>query len=324
VLKKIIKIVAVVFPVCCAVVSKAQLTDNISSFRNINHNSYFRFHYDNDYFTKTDEYYTQGVTLEYVHPSIKKFLPARLLWKPYKTNPQYGVTFNLFAYSPTSTLSDDILYGDRPFSANISLKTFLIQTDSLHQQQVSTSFSIGVMGPAALGNEIHTAIHRWLKNPPPHGWQHQVKNDIILNYQFNYEKNLMRSGSNFFLNSTAEGRLGTLNTKLTGGFNFMAGRFNKRFSPVNYQQRKTEYYFYGQSRLNFIGYDASMQGGLFNRKSPYTIPAADVSRITFQADAGIIVNFKKLYLSYTQSFLSKEFRTGTYHRWGGISAGFAL
>jgi lipid A 3-O-deacylase len=67
-----------------------------------------------------------------------------------------------------------------------------------------------------------------------------------------------------------------------------------------------------------------MQGGLFNRKSPYIIAGSDVTRCTLQADAGIIVNFKKLYLSYTQSFLSKEFRTGKYHRWGGISVGFAL
>jgi hypothetical protein len=67
-----------------------------------------------------------------------------------------------------------------------------------------------------------------------------------------------------------------------------------------------------------------MQGGLFNRKSPYTIAAADISRVSFQADAGIIVNFRRLYLSYTQSYLTKEFSTGHYHRWGGISVGIAL
>ncbi len=64
-----------------------------------------------------------------------------------------------------------------------------------------------------------------------------------------------------------------------------------------------------------------MQGGLFNRKSPYTIVAADITRLTYQADAGIIVNYKKLLLSYSQSFLTKEFSTGDYHRWGGISVG---
>ena len=302
----------------------AQLIDNTSTFRNINHNSYFRFHYDNDYFTKTDEYYTQGITFDYVHSAIKKFPLSKLLWKPYKSAPQYGIAFNLFGYTPTSIASDSILYGDRPFNANITVKTFLIQADEVHHQQIAAAFTIGVMGPAGLGFEIQDNIHRWLKNPLPHGWQYQIQNDIILNYQINYEKQLLSVGNSFLLNTTAAAWAGTLNDKLSAGLNFMAGRFNKRFTPVSYAKRKAEYYFYAQSRVNCIGYDASMQGGIFNRKNPYIITNNDISRMTYQADAGIMVNFKRLYLSYTQSLLTKEFRTGKYHRWGGISIGFAL
>ena len=310
--------------ICCTGIAKAQLIDNSSTFRNIDQKKYFRFHYDNDYFTKTDEYYTQGITLEYVHPSIKKIPATRLLWKPFNTQPQYGISLNLFGYTPTTITSDSILYGDRPFNANISLKIFSIQADEINRQQISTAFSIGVMGPAALGYEIQYNIHRWLKNPLPHGWQHQTKNDIIINYQLNYEKQLLSAGNNFLLNTTTEVGLGTLNDKLSGGLNFMAGHFNKRFLPPGTEKRKAEYYFYSQGRVSFIGYDASMQGGLFTRKNPYTISGGDISRVTFQADAGIIVNFKKFYLSYTQSILTKEFRTGKYHRWGGVSVGFAL
>lgn len=302
----------------------AQLIDNSSTFRNINASSYFRFHYDNDFFTKTDEYYTQGITLEYVSPGITKFFLTKLLWKPYHSIPQYGVTVNLFGYTPTSIASDAILYGDRPFDANISFKTFLIQADEVHKQQVSTALSIGVTGPWGLGYEIQHGIHKWLKNPLPHGWQYQVQNDVIINYQLNYEKQLVSAGNNFLLNAAAEARVGTINDRVSGGFNFMAGQFNKRIVSLASNKRKAEYYFYAQGRINFIGYDASLQGGLFNRSSPYTIAAADVSKATFQADAGVIVNFKKLYLSYSQSFLTKEFRTGKYHRWGGISIGFSL
>jgi len=262
--------------------------------------------------------------MEYAHPAIQKFFLSKLLWKPWKTNVQSGVSINLFAYTPASIQSDSILYGDRPFDANISLKTFSTQVDPIRHRQLSTAFSLGVMGPAALGNEIQTNIHRWLKNPLPHGWQYQVKNDIIINYQLNYEKQLWAIANNFLLNATTEARLGTLNDKLASGFNFMAGRFNKRSMPVSYEKRKAEYYFYAQSRINLIGYDASLQGGVFNRNSPYTIAASELSRINFQADAGVIVNFKKIYLSYTQSFLTKEFNGGRYHRWGGVSAGFAL
>jgi hypothetical protein len=303
--------------------AKAQLIDNTSTFRQINKNKYFRFNYDNDYFTKTDEYYSQGITFDVAHPAIKKFILVKLLWKPYKTTPQYGITFNLFGYTPTSIKSDEILYGDRPFEANITLKTYLIQVDDIHKQKVATAFSIGVMGKAALGFDIQYNIHRWTKNPLPLGWQNQIKNDVILNYQINYEKQLLAAGNNFLLNATTEGRLGTLNTKASAGFNFMAGKFNKRFMPIA-KKPKAEYYFYGQSNVNFIGYDATMQGGIFNRKSPYTISGNDVNKITFQVDAGVIVNFKTLYLSYTQSFLTKEFKQGNYHRWGGVSVGFGL
>lgn len=303
---------------------KAQLIDNSATFRNLNHHAYFRLHYDNDYFTKTDEYYTQGITFEYVAPGIKHFPLSKLLWKPFHNEPQYGISFNLFGYTPTSILSDSILYGNRPFNANISLKFFSIQADDAHRRQISSAFSLGIMGPGALGFQIQDNIHKWLKNPRPHGWQYQTKNDIIINYQLNYEKQLLAAGNNFLLNATAEARAGTLNDKLSGGFNFMAGRFNKRFMPVSYQKRKAEFYLYGQGRANFIGYDASMQGGLFTHNNPYVIASGDVNRVTLQADAGIIVNFKRLYLSYTQSILTKEFKTGTYHRWGGVSVGFAL
>ncbi len=304
--------------------ANAQLIDNSSTFRSLQQSSYFRFHYDNDYFTKSDEYYTQGITFDYVNPKLKRFPLTKLLWKPFATEAQYGISLNLFGHTPTSILSDSILFGDRPFNANISFKTFLIQADPVKKQQVSTAFSAGIMGPAALGFEIQYYIHDWTGNPLPKGWEFQTKNDIILNYQVNYEKQLVAAGNNFLLNSTAEARLGTLNTKLSAGFNFMAGRFNKRYRGPDDKKRKTEYYIYGQTRGNLIGYDATMQGGLLNRKSPYTIAANDITRVTLQTDAGVILNFQKFYVSYTQSFLTKEFRTGSTHRWGGVSFGLGL
>lgn len=302
--------------------SSAQLIDNTSSFRNIQSKNYFRFHYDNDYFTKTDYYYSQGITLEYVHPRLKKNPLTRILVKPKNSDAKYGVTFNLFGYTPTSINSEAILYGDRPYESSMSFKTFAVGSDSIHNHRIASAFSIGIIGPAAQGEQIQTGIHRWLKNILPKGWQHQIQNDIIINYQFNYEKKLLGTGNGFLLNVAAEARLGTLHNRAGGGFNFMTGHFNNPYQSG--KRNKMEYYFFGQSRLNFIGYDATMQGGLLNRKSPYTIAAGDVSRITFQADAGMVVNFKKLYFSYTQSFLTKEFETGRYHRWGGISFGFSF
>lgn len=301
----------------------AQRIDNTYTFRTLPQQTYFRFHYDNDYFTKTDYYYSQGITLEWVNPSIKKFLPVKLLIKPARASLQYGIAFNIFGYTPTSIRSDDILYGDRPYASCMSLSNFAIASDSARQYRISTFITAGVIGPAAQGEQIQTGIHRWLKNVLPKGWQHQVQNDLILNYGLSYEKKLLNLKNYFLLNYTAEARLGTLNDKLSGGFNFMAGHFNNPYRSSS-TKKKIAYYLYGQGRAHFVGYDASLQGGLFNRQTEYTISSADIARVVFQADAGIILNFRKLFLSYTQSFLSKEFNAGLYHRWGGVSLGFSF
>lgn len=299
----------------------AQLIDNTSTFRTINTKSYFRFHYDNDFFTNTDYYYSQGITLEYVHPSLKSLPTTKLLYKTKNSDVKYGFTFNLFGYTPTSTNSNTILYGDRPFEGSMSVKMFAISTNSSKQERVSSAIHLGIIGPAALGEEIQTNIHRWTGNKIPKGWQHQIKNDVILNYQLTIEKKLLGTDA-FLLSGAAELRAGTLHDRISGEINFMTGHFNNPYTTE--KKKKVQYYLYGQSRINFTGYDATMQGGIFNRKSPYTISSADISRITFQADAGLVVHFQKLFLGYNQSFLSKEFRTGKTHRWGGVSLGFAF
>ncbi len=246
-----------------------------------------------------DYYYSQGISLEYVHPALKRNPFTKLLIKAGHGDADYGICFNISAYTPTTLNSDSILSGDRPFTATMSLKSFVVESDSIRQDRIASALTIGVIGPAAQGKEIQTRIHHWLNNILLRGWQYQVQNDILLNYQLNYEKKLLMAEDLFLLNVTGEARLGTVNDKLSGGFNFMTGHFKDPYLPVGRKKYKMSYYLYGQGRINLIGYDASLQGGLFNRNNPYTIPAADITRIVFQADAGLVLKFKKIYLSYS-------------------------
>src|ERR1700757_2774361 len=118
----------------------AQIIDNTSSFKQGLGDKYFRLHYDNDYFTKTDEYYTQGITLEYAHPGIKKFITSKLLYQPKNTAITYGLRIDNFGYTPTTLRSDSILYGDRPYCGDMSASTFAIVIDTIKQQMISTTF----------------------------------------------------------------------------------------------------------------------------------------------------------------------------------------
>lgn len=320
---KFYKIIYFLFILTVAKYTSAQIIDNTPSFKNSG-NTYIRFQYDNDFFTKTDEYYTQGIHVELVDPSLKKNPLSNLLLSLKNSDKKYGLSIDHFGYTPTSIRSNEILFEDRPFCGNLSVKSFVIATDSKNQQRLSSAIVTGIMDPAAGGKEMQTTIHQWLNNTIPQGWQHQIKNDVIINYNINYEKKLLNHNNNFLLNGTGDIKLGTHDNKISAGMNFMAGNFNNPYQPMKEKIKKVTYYLYGQAKAGFTAYDATLQGGIVNKNSPYTIAAKDITRLTFQGDYGIVVQFNKLYLEYSQSILTKEFTSGKFHRWGGFSIGISL
>ena len=168
----------------------AQVIDNMLSFKNINSDRYFRFNYENDVFQAIDEYYTQGVHIEIVSPGLKKNPLTKLLLLPGFSIKKYGLGIEHDGYTPSSISYDNILFGDRPFAACLALKSFAIAIDPVHKQRFSTTLTTGVIGGAAGAKEMQVSIHRWLNNVTPHGWQFQLHDDAIFNYQIDYEKQL--------------------------------------------------------------------------------------------------------------------------------------
>lgn len=306
-------------------VLSAQRIDNTASFLNVSSDKYFRFHYENDYFTATDYYYTQGINLEFVNPALKKNPLTKLLIRFGDKPTKYGLSIEQNGYTPTSISRDDILYGDRPFAANLMLKTFSIATDSLNSSRLSAHLSVGIIGQSAYGEEQQREIHRALNNILPHGWQHQIRNDFVLNYGINYEKQVFSYKKRLFLSTNAQINVGTLSDKAAVGFTIVIGKRDNPFHYVNKLNRnKIEFYVYNQSLVSAIAYDATLQGGMFNRNSPYTIEAKNIERFTLQDNFGVVLRFKKLYLQYDQAIMTKEFSTGKFHRWGGVKIGCAL
>lgn len=302
----------------------AQVADNTWSYKNINNDRYFRLTYDNDFFSATDKYYTQGANIEMASPALKKYWISKLLVAPGYGYARYRIAGVHEGYTPTKIERSDVLYGDRPFAACWYVKTFQISIDTIHAQRFSTTLSTGVIGPAALGGEMQTFLHRALGNVIPHGWDNQIANDVILNYQVNYEKQLVAYRHAFLLDAGGMVRAGTLSDKATLGITLMAGHFESPYSNSRLSARSFRIYAYERPEVNYVAYDATLQGGIFNRHSPYTLSANDINKITFQNRFGFVVTYRKLYLEYFQALLSREFRTGDYHVWGGIQLAVGL
>ena len=306
-----------------------QAVDNMASFRIIDADKYVRLHYENDYFTATDYYYTQGINLESVNPSYKKFPLNKILVTPKNSNHQYGISIEHNGYTPTSIESNTILYSDRPFAAALMLKTFSMSGDAQRHRRITSSFSVGVIGPAAGGYEMQKSIHAWIHGTEPLGWQYQIQNELVLNYEVGIEKNIMDVQNRLLINAGATAHAGTLNTKLSSGATIMYGKLNQRIISIfggadKEVEKRGRVYFhlYAQPIINAVGYDATMQGGwLFSSTSPYTLTSSQVEHLTFQLNYGAVLSYHALYLEYFQTYLTREFDSGLQHRWGGIRVG---
>ncbi len=309
-------------------VSSAQRSDPTAAFRSVpNDIGYFRFHYDNDFFAKakTDYYYTQGYSFEVGSPVFCKNPLSKILLHFKTGEPTYGLAFEHFGFTPTSIRSNEILVGDRPFSGVIILKSFATSVDTLRKQRLSSVLSTGMIGPAAFAGRMQATIHRWSGDVDPQGWQYQVRNDVAINYELNHEQQLMEVPHVFTIQSNAQLRLGTLSDKVLAGFTLTLGRFDSPLtSSIRRSEHNFQFYLYSQSLGAVVGYDATLQGGLFNRNSPYTLNASELNRFTFQNNYGIVFNFWKIYAEYYRTYLSREFKSGREHSWGGVKLGVAF
>lgn len=300
----------------------SQKISHTTAFRSMESDRYFRFNYDNDYFDSSDRNYTQGYSFEIVLPVLKKNPINYVLIAPNKNKKRYGVAIEHIGYTPRYYERPEIQFGDRPFAAAIMLKSFVISTDAVFKSRITSSLNLGLIGPGAFGKEMQVAIHEATNNVIPLGWSHQIKNDVVVNYGINYEKQIWRYRDLWSVQTEGSLNLGTLFTNASLGINTTFGLLNQPFSAP--AKKRFRIYGYAQPVVSVIGYDATLQGGVFNKKSPYIIDADAVKRFTAQFNYGLVLRTKTLYFEYARSLITREFESGTPAGWGGIKVGFTF
>jgi len=302
----------------------AQKIDNTASFRDIKSDRYFRLHLDNDYFSSSDKDYTGGYHFEWVSPLFQKNPANHLFFKPEGSEFKYGLSFEQNVFTPERITSFEIQRNDRPFASVVLLKSFAVATDTIRHSRFISSLSIGWLGPATCGKEMQSGIHEAIGYANrPNGWCNQIKNDIVLNCEISVEKQLIRYRNLFSLNANGTSRLGTLYTNVGFGLNGAIGIINSPFTPVK-NKNGFRLYVFSQPFVNAIGYDATLQGGIFDRNSPYTIASRSISRFTAQHNYGVVLQTNALYFEYFRTAITREFNYGKSSKWGGVKIGFKI
>jgi len=296
--------------------------NKVSAVRFISHD------YDNDVFTNTDYYYTQGVRYELVFPylqnsSVHFVLPG---FRHLSVN-YYGVTWEQKCYTPTSLKSDTVLRGDRPYASVLYSGRFRVSNDELHHQRMKTEIDLGLTGHCALCDDEQKAIHRALVDQQPLGWGTQIRQDLILNYSIAYDKGVVNTK---YVQCVLQGKVdvGSLYDRAIAGGMIRAGKMCSYFSLYgpgeNEASKKVLCYGFIKGWVQGVGYDATLQGGLFDRNNVYVISDKNVERLVYGYQYGIVFSYRKLSLQYALVHITPEFSSGRVHAWGHINISVAF
>jgi lipid A 3-O-deacylase len=300
----------------------------------LSHDRSVKINFDNDIFDNTDRYYTNGIRFDFISPVLRQS-PLSYLMVPYwgKGMNYYGVSICQNMYTPYTTKVGGIHEGDRPYAAYLFIGGFKISNDRGRKFRQTTEIDLGVIGPSSYGDFVQKSFHNSVPtNNEPLGWENQVQNDLVLNYNLAFEKGIVSMRS-LDLNIKATSALGTLYTNISGGFQFRAGIMNPYFASYGYSRAmvnkvkgysKFQAFGFVTSNVKLVGYDATLEGGMFNKTSVYTLSSSNLFPLVYQGTLGFTLSYAGIRLDVEQYLLSPEFHGCAWHKWMHIGVTFGI
>jgi hypothetical protein len=205
----------------------------------------FTMRFENDLFTHTDRFYTNGIKLSWVSPELDWFRELPL----FRDNPRldrwgdfvarrlpfaddarrqrnFALSVGQMMYTPADTGRTDLIEDDRPYAG------WLYGSAAFHsksQQRLDTfEIQAGLTGPWSLAEETQDLIHQLRGFDRARGWDHQI--DTELGFALVYEMKYRivprldlgsRWGADAILH--AGGAAGTVFTQATAGAELRLG-----------------------------------------------------------------------------------------------------
>lgn len=294
------------------------LTGFAQSFKNE-----FGFKTENDAYLATlnDRYYTNGLFIYY----RRAIDPAKFSEKIEKKT--YEISVGQKMYTPYWGQVAKKEDQDRPFAGYLyagGAYSVFFKNESV----LKTSVEIGTVGPNSLAQDAQRFLHKTVGFYTPAGWDYQIKNELTLNLAANYSKLLIRSNDQVVdLSGQGYANLGTTFSGAGASVLFRAGKLNQLFNSAYHNAvignaktkslNESEFFFYARPQLNFVAYDATIQGSLFNDISPVTF---GVKPIVFEQQFGVNYSSRRFTVDFNIIFKTKEVKSiAAAQNYGGLS-----
>ena len=291
-----------------------------------------KLYFDDDYLNiagkGTDQYYTAGWQFDaYYKRNIRgRSVFDRLLMSlPHgQDNYYYGMCRRI--YTPADLIQPQIIYGDRPYASVITIQHGMVSTDPDSKESISTDIGAGAIGPITYGGQIQTWFHKIIGDQQPMGWKNQIRNNVVLDYNLNYARQILKPSPNLELLANVDCEAGTLVDNMGIGFTMSFGNLNGHLLKENQllvenekQSGKVAIHAYMHPTVRAVIYNATLEGGFFSNMDPYVISRSDINVVYLQYDFGFVLQAGRFGISLAEKLRTAEFRYGQTQEVGNIT-----
>ena len=177
-----------------------------------NNDEVISFQVENDLIFGTDQDFTNGLRLSYVHRPDKTVLGHEISEILRSISPlaktmdvkdlYYTISFGQNMYTPADIEAFELIPTDRPY-AGWTYFEFGVTAETETGYEV-IKLDLGLVGPASGAGATQRRWHRIINSPRPNGWEHQLPNELGLNinYTRGYRHKITRPLSRFEVDVT--------------------------------------------------------------------------------------------------------------------------
>ncbi|PZF74568.1 lipid A deacylase LpxR family protein [Taibaiella soli] len=304
-------------------------------------NHMIRAYEDNDLLNviseASDDAYTNGLRLDYYYTKDHKsrFFLDRWLPKAGKDAVNtFGWSAMQLMFTPEYITKTQPDLDDYPYAGALFATHSLHSSNPVKKYNLQSELLVGVMGPASMADKTQILVHRIIGNDRPMGWQYQLPNAALVNFNFAAEKMLFQHRGWLEIIGGGTGTLGTMTDGLSAYSTIRIGKMNPYFDGAIGQfsgKKQFQLYFFMRPEVRWLGYNALVDGAAFRGKSAY-YNATDGIETASNANRGVegnlglgaVLTWKNIGVSFSQNIIApmlqnNDLRTFHHHTVGNIS-----
>lgn len=310
--------------------------------------------FENDLFANRDQNYTSGIQISWMSPDLSEYRDSERLpdWAvpvveslPFINEPglQRNIGFGIGQkiFTPENTQRRDLIVDDQPYAGWLYLSAAF---HNKNRRQLDTfEIQLGVVGPAALGEETQNFVHDLRGFREAQGWDNQLKNEpgiiLIAEHKERLLQNNLYSRFGYDIIGHYGGGLGNVQTYAsTGiearfGWNLPADFGSTRIRPggdTNAPVDSSDPRFSKDGDFSLHGFagvtgtavlrDIFLDGNTFTDSH-----SVDKRWLVGDLVVGVSLVYQRIKLSYAQVFRSKEFdEQDGRHEYGSLSLSYTF